>query len=146
MFYIILYNEAIKLHSQFLSINLNKNAINFNKAIPPVYRFNYLILYRGALFRGNDAMRPKQFDCRWVRCAVVLLYSFHYPCHFAKYTHEMRSSTIEVQQWWRPSFQTESVDFAFIALSASTPSFHLKLQTTVSSLLSVKESANVSRE
>lgn len=77
MFYIILRdNEAIKLHSQFLSINLNKNTINFNKAISSG-RFNDLILCKGALFRTNDATRPGQFDYRGggvcVRCPIIFI-------------------------------------------------------------------------
>lgn len=80
-FYIILCdNEAIKLHSQSLiSINVNKNAINFNRTTL-LYRFNYSVLFKGALFRTNDA--TFQFGYRWVVCAdcsiifIVLSLSF----------------------------------------------------------------------
>ena len=69
-------NEAIKLHSQILSIDINK-AINFNKA--PLYRSNYLVLFTGALFHPNDAT----FQIIWYRwvmrdvdCPIIFIVLF----------------------------------------------------------------------
>lgn len=94
-FYVIVRdNEAIKLHCQFLSINLNKNVINFNTATP-LYPASIIQVYLKVHY---FAQMTQTIWLSLDDACVLLHYSLYYPCHFAKYTHEMRSSTIEAQQ------------------------------------------------
>lgn len=80
-----------------------------------------------------------------IRCPIILILSLSFREVYARDAFECyRGPTMPGARRFRLDrkrrFRIHRV------VCASTPSFHLKLQTTVRSLLAVKESANVSRE